>query len=304
MRCGGRLAVLLIACAVLAGCGVTPPYQTSTAPAPTTPTPTATAAPTTPEASPLVVEPTPAASESDPPATPDPNAQPAPSAPSTAPTSPAPAVTPSPTPQTDGEVDCRKASCVALTFDDGPGPYTMTLLRHLQQANVPATFFMLGEKVKAQPAIALAVADAGHELGVHTWDHRRLTRLTAEQVREELTSTIKLIKKTTGQRPALLRPPYGETDHIVAAEAKKAKLAQILWDVDTLDWKTRSTKKTVKAALKQTKRGSILLLHDIHATSVAAVPAILEGLQKKGYTFVTVSHLLGKTKPGRVYSRA
>lgn len=207
------------------------------------------------------------------------------------------------TPQPD-DIDCRKATCVALSFDDGPGPYTTILLDHLEQANAPATFFMLGERVKANPKIAKAVSQAGHEIGVHTWDHKRLIRLNAEQIGKELTSTSEIIAKTTGQQPRLLRPPYGETNQIVAAEAKKAKLAQILWNVDTLDWKTRDTKKTVKAALKQTRRGSIILLHDIHATSVAAVPGILKGLQKKGYTFVTVSHLLGKTKPGRVYSHA
>ena len=289
----GRLAVLLIAGAVLAGCGVTPPYQAS----PTTPIASPGSPPsssTLPEVSPLVVPPSTIPPDPAPPITPplapDPTASPVP------PDSPAIA------PQPSGKVDCRKAKCVALTFDDGPGPYTTTLLDHLRKANIPATFFVLGQKVKANPAVTRAVADAGHELGVHTWDHRMLTRLDAAQVRHEITSSIKIVKQTTGKKPKLMRPPYGETNKTVAAEAKRAKVAQILWNVDTLDWKTRSTKKTVAAALKQTRRGSILLLHDIHATSVAAVPGIIEGLRKKGYTFVTVSQLLGKTKPGRLYS--
>lgn len=201
-------------------------------------------------------------------------------------------------------MDCHKAKCVALTFDDGPGPYTAELLSHLARAEAPATFFVLGENVKANPAVAKATAAAGHELGVHTWDHRRLIFLDAADVRKELTSTVKVIKQTTGVTPRLLRPPYGETNRVVATQARRAKLAQVLWDVDTLDWKTRSTKKTIKAAVKSAERGSIVLLHDIHRTTVAAVPAIIKGLRKKGYTLVTVSQLLGKAKPGRIYSRS
>lgn len=161
---------------------------------------------------------------------------------------------------------------------------------------------MLGDRVKTYPRVARAVADAGHEIGVHTWDHRMLTRLDAEQVRHEITSSIKIVKQTTGKTPKLMRPPYGETDATVATEARSAKVAQILWNTDTLDWKTRDTDETVATALQLTRRGSILLLHDIHATSVAAVPGIIEGLREQGYTFVTVGNLLGKTKPGRVYS--
>lgn len=222
-----------------------------------------------------------------------------------APVKPSPEPTPtsgSVVPQPDGKVDCRKARCIALTFDDGPGPFTTTLLSHLKRANVPATFFVLGQQVETYPKVARAIATAGHEIGVHTWDHRMLTRLDAAQVHDEITSSIRIVKQVTGARPTLLRPPYGETNATVAAQAKQAKVAQILWNVDTLDWKTRNTKKTIAAALKQTKRGSILLLHDIHKTSVAAVPEIIEGLREAGYTFVTVSQLLGRTKPGRIYS--
>ncbi len=293
VRWGGRLAVLLIVAAVLTGCGVTPPHRAS----PISPVPTTAATPpssTEPAGSPLVVPPSPTSPEP---------------APSTTPTvgteSPPPSAPPSPptiAPQPSGKVNCRKAKCVALTFDDGPGPFTTTLLGHLKQANVPATFFMLGQQVETHHQVTRAVAEAGHEIGVHTWDHRMLTKLDVQQVRQEITSSIKIVKKITGSTPKLMRPPYGETNQVVASEAKRAKVAQILWNVDTLDWKTRDTKKTVAAALKQTRRGSILLLHDIHATSVAAVPGIIEGLRKKGYTFVTVSQLLGKTKPGRSYS--
>lgn len=314
---GRRVFGVLIASAVLAGCGVTPPHQTfPVAPAPAATSPSAGSGdPATPPGGtespePVTNSPTPQDAEAsliaevlspEPEPLPSASALTPPESPVSTPTSqPEPPVTALP-PQASGKVNCRKAKCIALTFDDGPGPYTTKLLSHLEQANVPATFFVLGQKVKAYPKVARAIAAAGHEIGVHTWDHRMLTKLSAAQVRREITSSIKIVKKTTGKTPKLMRPPYGETNATVAIEARQAKVAQILWDVDTLDWKTRSTKKTVKSALKLTKRGSVLLLHDIHATSVAAVPGIIEGLRKKGYTFVTVSQLLGKTKPGARY---
>lgn len=209
-----------------------------------------------------------------------------------------PIVTPQPSTRT---VNCKKLKCVALTFDDGPGAYTKTLLTYLKAGNTPATFFMLGQQIDAYPSVTKAVAKAGHEIGVHTWSHRDLTRLSAVQIDKEIVSTVNIIRNETGVTPTLLRPPYGAVNATVRKEAGKAGLAVVLWNVDTLDWKTRSTPKTIKAAVRDTRRGSIILLHDIHKTSVAAVPQIIAQLQAKGYTFVTVSELLGDPKPGQTY---
>lgn len=204
---------------------------------------------------------------------------------------------------TGSKVNCRKVKCVALTFDDGPGPYTTKLLGYLKAKQARATFFMLGQQVDTYPRVAKAVAKAGHEIGVHTWDHRSLSKLSAAQIDSELKSTIDIIRDDTGTTPTLLRPPYGAMNTLVRTEAKKYGLAVILWNVDTLDWKTRSTPKTVAAALKDTRRGSIILVHDIHKTTVAAVPDIIDGLRAKGYTFVTVTELIGDPKPGQKYFR-
>lgn len=220
------------------------------------------------------------------------------------PTGPTTSATPDPsatTPKPPAKVNCRKATCIALTFDDGPGPHTQKLLGHLRRAGVHATFFMLGSQVEAYPKVASAVAAAGNEIGVHTWDHRDLTRLTPSQIDREIGSTVRIIRKDAGVSPRLLRPPYGAMNAHVHAAARRAGLALALWDVDTLDWKTRSTKKTVAAAVRGARRGSIILVHDIHPTTVAAVPAIIRKLRAKGYTFVTVSQLLGRTKPGQKY---
>lgn len=218
--------------------------------------------------------------------------------PQTSATTPTPVVSTPPAPRA---VNCKKLKCVALTFDDGPGAYTKTLLTYLKAGNVPATFFMLGQQVDTYPATARAVAKAGHEIGVHTWSHRDLTRLSPVQIDKEITSTVDIIRNETGVTATLLRPPYGAVNASVKKEAKKAGLAVVLWNVDTLDWKTRSTPKTIKAAVGDSRRGSIILLHDIHKTSVAAVPQIIAQLQAKGYTFVTVTQLLGSPQPGETY---
>lgn len=224
-----------------------------------------------------------------------------PSASSTASPTTASPTTAAPTSAAPGTVDCRKRKCVALTFDDGPGPYTRKLLSHLSAKGVRATFFMLGQQVEMYPRIARAVAKGGHEIGVHTWDHRSMPTLTPAKMDSEINSTVRVIRSDAGFSPKYLRPPYGAMDAQVHAAAKRAGLAMVLWDVDTLDWKTRNTRKTVKAAEKLVHRGSIILLHDIHPTSVRAVPGIIDALRAKGYTFVTVSQLLGRTKPGHKY---
>jgi peptidoglycan/xylan/chitin deacetylase (PgdA/CDA1 family) len=233
----------------------------------------------------------------------NPSAPPAATVASPTPSQPTASATPEPpaTARPKAKVDCRKAKCIALTFDDGPGPYTQKLLGQLRDAGVHATFFMLGRQVETYPRVARAVAAAGNEIGVHTWDHRDLTRLTPAQIDGEIRSTVAIIRKDAGVSPRYLRPPYGAMDADVHAAARRAGLALALWSVDTLDWKTRSTKETVAAALRDARRGSIILVHDIHPTTVAGVPAIIKGLRAKGYTFVTVSQLLGRTKPGQKY---
>ncbi len=198
-------------------------------------------------------------------------------------------------------VDCKKAKCVALTFDDGPGSYTKKLLSILKSKKAKVTFFMLGQQISTFPNVVKQVAADGHEIGVHTWDHLSLTTLSSDKINRELQSTMDIVKKNTGATPTLLRPPYGAVNNKVLASAKKHGLSVILWNVDTLDWKTRNTAKTIKSAVNDSRRGSIILVHDIHSTTVDAVPGIIDGLRKKGYTLVTVSDLIGKPKPGKKY---
>lgn len=221
----------------------------------------------------------------------------------TPPPDPDPDPSPTPTvpePSVSGDrVDCARVACVALTFDDGPGQHTERLLDELASAQAPATFFLLGQNVVRHPRVVARMAAAGHEIGNHTWDHKQLTKLGVEAQRREIDRAATAIADA-GARATVFRPPYGS--HNATTDAV-AGLPVVLWDVDTLDWKTRDTDATVKAALSGAKRGSIVLMHDIHEPTVAAVPRIVAGLRERGFTLVTVSELLGDPQAGKVYTR-
>ncbi|MEU7892582.1 polysaccharide deacetylase family protein [Nonomuraea sp. NPDC049152] len=199
--------------------------------------------------------------------------------------------------------DCRKVKCVALTFDDGPGDYTQWLLDELDDLGVKATFFVVGQMVAADRHHTLPrMVAEGHELGNHSWSHAELPRLSDVGIARELGRTQELVQKITGVRMGVMRPPYGSTNARVAAESRRLGLAQILWSVDTLDWRDRVATIVARRASRAT-RGSIVLMHDIHRTTVEAVPHLVDALSDKGYRFVTVSELYGKPPaPGRKYT--
>lgn len=200
------------------------------------------------------------------------------------------------------DVDCSVSKCVALTFDDGPSPYTTPeLLKTLEQKGVAATFFMIGKNVKAYPDVAKQVADAGHEVAVHTWSHPDLTKQSAETIRSQMADTVAAIEDATGVTPVAMRPPYGAQNQQVRDIAGELGMSVILWDVDTEDWKNLNTQTTTERALAGTRNGSIVLQHDIHAPSVAAVPGIIDSLRAQGYEFVTVEQLLDSSVPGQRY---
>jgi peptidoglycan/xylan/chitin deacetylase (PgdA/CDA1 family) len=201
---------------------------------------------------------------------------------------PAPAV-PTQTASGTDTTDCRKVKCVALTFDDGPAaPETATLLTYLAKYEARVTFFTVGQNVAAHPELVRAESRAGHEIGNHSWNHPDLTRLTPAQISSQLTRTSAAIKAATGKAPTLFRPPYGAVNATVKAATT---LSPVLWDVDTEDWKYRDAAKVARTVITKAGRNDVVLMHDIHPTSVAAVPEILRTLTARGYHFVTVSHL-------------
>lgn len=207
-----------------------------------------------------------------------------------------------PDPGDGAEPDCRKVKCVALTFDDGPGPKTGQLLDVLKQADALATFFVVGPNAQMRPKTLVRMLEEGHEIGNHTWHHRVLTSLAPEGMVREIGSTARAVKDATGVAPTLMRPPYGATNAKVKAVVD---VPLILWDVDTLDWKVRNAQQVVANAVRDTKPGSIVLMHDIHSSTIEAVPAILRKLGAQGFHFVTVSQLLASVglTDGVVYAR-
>ncbi|MFF3439836.1 polysaccharide deacetylase family protein [Streptosporangium sp. NPDC002721] len=199
-------------------------------------------------------------------------------------------------------IDCERTRCVALTFDDGPGTYTEPLLDILAGHRARATFFVVGRMAfgGGESTLRRMVAE-GHELGNHTWDHPQLPLLSQAAIREELGRTQWLVKRATGVTMILMRPPYGLTDARVAAESRQLGLAQILWDVDTLDWRDQDPSVVARRAAGAGP-GSIVLMHDIHHSTVQAVPRLLDELADRGYRFVTLSELYGgRPAPGRRY---
>ena len=199
-------------------------------------------------------------------------------------------------------VDCTRDKCVAFTFDDGPTPYTDRLLTVLTDAGAKATFFMIGNKVAANPDGARRVAQAGMEIGNHTWEHPNMTTIPAQFVPEQLSKAQNAITAATGVTPDIWRPPGGLTDASVNAVAAKDGLAGILWDVIPFDWiNDANTAATRYMLMTQIKPGSVVLFHDSYSSTVDLVYQFLPVLKANGYHLVTVGELLGQRAPGSVY---
>ena len=206
---------------------------------------------------------------------------------------PAPAV-PAPAPTTGNKV-------IALTFDDGPGPHTAHLLDVLDQYGAKATFFLIGSKVSSQANVVRSIHARGHQLGNHSWSHPELPKLPVNQIAGEIDRTNDAIKQATGVTPAILRPPYGAVNGVVLEQLRLRGMSSILWSVDTRDWADRNSDIVCSRAVAGARPGAIILMHDIHQTSVNAVPCILSALKQQGYSFVTVQGLLGNMAAGVGY---
>lgn len=198
-------------------------------------------------------------------------------------------------------VNCYEVPCVALTFDDGPSVFTERLLDVLGEHDVKATFFILGSRARIQSETVYRAFQEGHEIGNHTWDHPLLTDLGAEQIREQIQWTDDIITQIIGEAPEHIRPPYGAyDDHVLAVAA----MPFIFWSVDPLDWRDRDAE-IVAGRIIDSPAGAIILAHDIHETTVDAIPAVIAVLKDRGIHFVTVTELFAPQEllPGYVYSQ-
>lgn len=193
----------------------------------------------------------------------------------------------------------KHVKMVALTFDDGPDPKTTPqALDILKKYGAKATFFMVGQNIAGNEAIVKRVHNEGHQIGIHTWDHPVLTKLPLESAKKEILDTQTAINNVIGIKPMITRPPYGAINTTIQNSVDQSF---IMWNVDSLDWKTRNTK-AIMQEIAKTQPGSIILMHDIHQTSIDALPSVLEYLKSNGYTLVTVDELLeGQLEPHRIY---
>lgn len=200
------------------------------------------------------------------------------------------------------DVDCAVVKCVALTFDDGPSPYTDRLLQILQDNDARATFFLIGNKVAANPAGARRIADAGMEIGSHTWEHPNMTTIPPEHIPAQFSRANDAIKAATGQTPKLVRTAGGLINDQVLAEAGRQGLADVNWDVIPFDWANDSNLAASRALLmSQIRPNAVVLFHDTYSSTVDLVYQFIPVLKANGYHLVTVSHMLGALAPGTSY---
>ena len=178
---------------------------------------------------------------------------------------------------------------IAITFDDGPGAYTSTLLDELAARDVKATFFVSGYRAASYPETLKRMVAEGHQLASHTQNHENLNTLSASKIASEISQTQALITAAGGDDPAYIRPPYGNANQTVRAQAT-APL--INWSVDPEDWKYHNADTVCRNILSGSYDGAIILVHDIYKTSVEGALAAIDTLLKQGYEFVTVRDLL------------
>ena len=187
-----------------------------------------------------------------------------------------------------------QAPFIAMTFDDGPHPvYTPRLLDILKARNIKATFFVVGTNTRRYPGIIRRMIAEGHEVGNHTVNHKYLSRISVEQARAEVMGCERAIIAACGVRPTILRPPGGHINNQVKVWLNREfGYSTIMWAVDPEDWKRPGSGVVAQRIITETDPGEIVLAHDIHGPTIAAMPRALDGLLSKGYRFVTVSQLI------------
>lgn len=190
---------------------------------------------------------------------------------------------------------------VAITYDDGPNAKTTPkVLDVLEQKYAVATFFMVGQNIEGKEEIIKRSYEMGNELGNHTWDHTNLSKVSADTIRSKVGDTNAAIQAICNVENPILRPPYGAYNSTVK---ETVDTPIVMWSLDTLDWSTRSADATYDACM-EAKDGDIILMHDIHESTVVAAEDIVAGLQEKGFQLFTVSELYhyrqGEFGPGTV----
>jgi peptidoglycan-N-acetylglucosamine deacetylase len=196
---------------------------------------------------------------------------------------------------------------MALTFDDGPGPYTPQVLAILRREHVPATFFEVGIEERYFNASTTEIAAEGDVIGDHTEVHAPMSRLSAAAQRAQLLEQARAIERFGAPFPRLFRPPYGLWNSTTLALLRRYRMLMVLWTVDTSDYRRLGVPAIVDAAVAGARPGAIILLHDAggdRSETVAALPKIIAALRRRHYRLVTVPRLLLDNPAPRVQNIA
>ncbi len=184
---------------------------------------------------------------------------------------------------------------LALTFDDGPGPYTPQVLSVLRREDVPGTFFEVGVSLQYFHAGTSQIVADGYPIGDHTLTHAAMSQLSPSAQRSQLLQQTRLIARYGAPFPRLFRPPYGLWDHDTLAVLRKYRMLMVMWTVDTNDYRQPGVAAIVHSAVSGARPGAIILMHDAggnRSETVAALPRIIHALKARGYKLVTVPQLL------------
>ena len=201
-------------------------------------------------------------------------------------------------------IDINK-KIIALTFDDGPNYNTSKILEILNKYNVSATFFVLGSKIPGNEKILTKMDEYDMEIGNHTYSHKLMTKMDSEHIIKEIKDTNELIYKVINRYPKVVRPSYGSFNKKIK---ESIDMPIIIWDIDTLDWKSHNSTKIVSRVMNKVSDGDIILMHDIYSATVKAVDILIPKLINEGYQIVSVSELFYyknvQLENGKVYGKA
>lgn len=217
-----------------------------------------------------------------------------PSTPEPTPTSeptPTPEMTASPSPEPTMSTSTSPEKTIALTFDDGPGKDTEAILQILDEADVTATFFVLGSNITPQNQHVLANASQGHQIAMHTWSHSDLKSLSDEEILDELDRTADKVEEVTGERPTCYRPPYGSSNKHIRDLTRDHGYEERLWNIDSEDWRRPGVDTIAKNSEKPPydKQEAVLLMHDAggeRSQTIDALPQVIQHYKDEGYKFV------------------
>ncbi|MDR1688674.1 MAG: polysaccharide deacetylase family protein [Clostridiales bacterium] len=194
---------------------------------------------------------------------------------------------------------------IALTFDDGPGKYTPQILDLLKRYDVRASFCVVGYMIESHRDIIEKSAENGNEIIGHSWSHTNLTKLSRSQIKDEIVDTNSLIESVTGSCPNFYRPPFGDVNDNVRKVSEELGAVILYWSVDTRDWQSKDAQKVSEIILSEVKDGSVILCHDLYASTYEAMRTVIPELIERGYQFVTVSELInfnrGTAEAGKLY---